>query len=242
MATDRLAEEIRQRALFAEVRACFWKEEPFLSLDLVSARRVYVVPNFAGEGVFTRRLIPEKLSITGTLTTVAGRQLIYTEAVGSHPRMATLLRQRALRLCRAEEIDPAAAALLIIGHGSRQPGITSATPEAVAAAIRQAGGFGEVVTAYIEQDPRVSDWPRMTAAKTLIAAPLLVSQGMHASEDLPPLFGLTAPWGGPARMADRTCWLMGGIGSDAEVVDLILDQIRRAEAEAGMPMIAVDRP
>ncbi|HXP96780.1 MAG TPA: CbiX/SirB N-terminal domain-containing protein, partial [Telmatospirillum sp.] len=131
-ATDRLAAEIRRRNLFAEVEACFWKEAPFLSLDLVAARTVYIVPNFAGEGAFTRRLIPQKLGLTGTKSIIGGRRLIYTEPVGCHPRLPNLLRLRAEELCRKNRIAPENTGLLIIGHGSRQPGGVSATPEAVA--------------------------------------------------------------------------------------------------------------
>jgi sirohydrochlorin cobaltochelatase len=233
-ATERLATTIRRQGLFAEVQECFWKEPPFLSLDLVKADLVYVVPNFAGEGVFTRRLIPEKLGLTGVVTDRAGRRLIYTDPVGCHPRIPQLLRRRAIQLCAAHGIRPAATALLIVGHGSRQPGRVSSTPEAVAASIRAGGGFAEVATAYIEQAPRVADWQELVAAPRVIAAPLLISEGMHTSQDLPPLFGLTTPAGGPTEVDGRTTWLMGGIGRDPEVVEMILDQVRSAEAAAAL--------
>jgi len=230
-ATCRLAESLRRQALFAEVRECFWKEAPYLSLDLVAAPQVYVVPNFAGEGVFTRKLIPDKLELSGRLTTLPGRRIVYTEPVGSHPGMPALLRCRAESLCAANAIAAEDTALVIIGHGSRRPGGASGTPEAVAANLRAGSRFAEVVTTYIEQEPRVADWPALVRSRHVIAAPLLISEGMHASEDLPPLFGLSEPQGGPVEMAGRRVWLMGGIGRDPEVVDIILDQIRRAEAD-----------
>jgi sirohydrochlorin cobaltochelatase len=228
-ATDRLAEAIRRQQLFAEVKACFWKEEPFLSLDLVSAPTVYVVPNFAGEGSFTQRLIPEKLGISGTFSDIAGRRLIYTQPVGCHPRLPELLHRRALIVCRNNDVAPDRSGLLIVGHGSRKTGGVSATPEAVAETLRRKGAFAEVTTAYLEQAPFVADWPQRTAARHMIVAPWLISEGMHASEDLPPLFGLTTPTGGPVSVHGRTVWLMDGIGRDSEVVEMILDHIRHAE-------------
>jgi sirohydrochlorin cobaltochelatase len=228
-ATDRLAEAIGRRGLFAEVEACFWKEAPFVSLDLVKAKTVYVVPNFAGEGVFTRQLIPQKLGITGTLSTVDGRRLIYTEPVGCHPHLPELLRVRAEDLCRRDTIDRQTAGLLIVGHGSRQPGGVSATPEAVAAAVRGQGVFGQVATAYLEQAPFVGDWPRLIDADHVIVAPWLISRGMHASEDLTHHFGLSPPESGPASAHGRTVWLLDAIGSDEEVVEMILDHIGHAE-------------
>ncbi|HLN23944.1 MAG TPA: CbiX/SirB N-terminal domain-containing protein [Patescibacteria group bacterium] len=230
-ATSRLAETMRAQNLFAEVRECFWKEAPFLSLDLVAAPLVYVVPNFAGEGVFTRKLIPDRLGLNGRLTALSGRRVVYTDPVGSHPGMPALLQRRAESLCAANAIAPEDTALVVIGHGSSRPGGSSGTPEAVAATLRADSRFAEVVTAFIEQEPRVADWPALVRSRHVIAAPLLISEGMHASEDLPPLFGLATPQGGPVETAGRQVWLMGGIGRDPEVVDIILDQIRAAEAE-----------
>ncbi|WP_158240782.1 CbiX/SirB N-terminal domain-containing protein [Telmatospirillum siberiense] len=233
-ATDRLVEAIRRRGLFAEVRGCFWKEAPFLSLDLVRAKTVYVVPNFAGEGAFTQRLIPERLGITGTLSRLGDRRLVYTRPVGCHPRLPELLCRRAEELCRDHRVAPQSAGLLIIGHGSRRPGGVSATPEAVAATLRGEEVFAEVATAYLEQAPFVADWPQLVAARHVLVAPWLVSEGMHASEDLPPHFGMSAPRGGPVEIHGRTVWLMDGIGRDDEVVEMILDHIRQAETAVGL--------
>ena len=227
-ATARLAELIRRRGLFAEVCDCYWKEPPFLSLDLVSSKTIYIVPNFAGDGVFTRALLPEKLGLSGPRTQIGERTVIYCQPVGCHPGIAALLERRALELCGRHHIDPRRTALLVIAHGSRsgQPG---KTPLNVASALRNGGAIGEVATAYIEQEPRVADWPALIASDRVIAAPLLISEGMHAREDLPPLFGLTTPAGGPVSVAGRTAWLMPGIGRDPEVVSMILDQVIRSE-------------
>ncbi len=235
-ATVRLAEEIRRRNLFAEVRECFWKEPPFPSLDLVTAPLVYVMPNFAAEGTFARRLIPKRLGLAGRLTDLSGRRVIYCDPVGSHPGVAALLQSRAEALCRSGGIAPETTALLVIAHGSRSGGAGQA-PEAVAAALRAIGRFAEVATAYIEQEPRVAEWPKLVRAPSVVAAPLLISDGMHASEDLPPLFGLSTPFGGPVAFGGRTVWLMGGLGSDPEVAAMVLDLVRAADAMLAKTLI-----
>ena len=232
-ATARLAEAIRQRSLFAEVQECFWREPPFLSLDLVTASTVFVVPNFSGEGLFTGQLIPQKLGLTGACTGRSGRRIIYARPVGAHPALAAMLKSRAEGLCAAQDVSPAATALLVVGHGSSRPEGSSVTPERVAATIRDTGHFAEVATAFIEQAPRVADWRRLIAAPNVVVAPLLISEGMHARNDLPPLFGLAAATsGGPSLIDGRRVWLMGGIGQDAQVIEMILDQVRAAEAAA----------
>lgn len=238
IATERLARGLTDLGLFAEVRACFWKEEPVVSLDLVSARRVFVVPNFAGDGIFTRELIPGKLGLRGISTTLGDRQVIYTAPVGCHSGLADLLKRRALACCRQNGISPGNTAILVIGHGSRRPGQISSTPAQVAARLAADGDFAEVRAAYIEQDPAVGGWPDLVSAPFVLAQPLLVSEGMHASEDLPPLFGLQKPTGGPAFIAGRKVWLLDGIGRDPEVVSMILDQVRAAEQAAATTAFA----
>ncbi|HVI50907.1 MAG TPA: CbiX/SirB N-terminal domain-containing protein [Candidatus Sulfotelmatobacter sp.] len=224
-AASRLAERLRALNLFAEVRACFWKEEPFVSLDLVRSRIVHVVPYFSGAGVFTKKLIPERLGLTGRVSEIAGRTVYYSEPVGTHPEIPCLLCRRAHELCRVNGIKATDATLLMIAHGSSKPGGSSGTPEAVAERLRRDAGFAEVAIAYIEQEPFVCDWPKLVSTRHVIGAPLLVSEGMHASQDLPPLFGLTAPEGGPSEIGRHLVWLMGGIGRDPEVAQIILDLI-----------------
>ncbi len=229
----RVVESLRRQGLFAEVEACFCRDTPRLTLDLVRSPTVFVVPFFSGEGLFTRRLIPEALgfapcSDTGFQGTVNGRRIHYTPPVGAHPRLPELLAGRAQALCRAQGLDPAATGLLLIAHGSSRPGGAAGTPERIAAALRGQNAFATISTAYIEQAPRVADWPSLIPTAEVIAAPLLISEGMHASRDLPPLFGLERPEGGPAPMHGRRVWLMGGIGSDPDIGGIVLDLVRKS--------------
>lgn len=234
--TERLAGDIRARGLFAEVAACFLKEAPFLgeALSLVAADEVFVVPNFAGAGHITRVDVPRAMGLGGPLTVRDGRRIHYAEPVGSHPRIPELLRRRVDAVLAAEGLAPAAVCVLIIGHGSTRPGATG-TAEAVAAAVRADGGYGEVVTAYLEQAPFVGEWPRLTDFARIVAAPLLIAEGLHGSEDLPPLFGLASGETGPARIHGRVAWMCRGIGADPEIVDIILDRVAQAAERDGAP-------
>lgn len=189
---------------FAHVDVAFWRQEPLLSRDSLRDGKVYVVPYFTGLGKHTETLIPGKLGIT---CKVAGG-ITYCPPVGCHPGLPALIHRRAL-LAAA---DPGETTLLLIGHGSKE-GSANRTPEAIAVALRSLGGFGEVVTAYLEQAPFAHDWPDLTSKPNIVAQPLLLSAGMHASADLPPLF------------AGSGAVLLQGIGSDEEIAGLILDQL-----------------
>lgn len=224
--TERLAEEIRRRGLFAEVLACFLKEAPRLgeALALVRAQHVYVVPNFAAEGHITRVQVPKAMGLRGPVTDHGGRRIHYAEPVGSHPRIPELLRRRVDAIVAENGLAAERVAVLIVGHGSSRPG-SSGTAEAVAAAVRADGGYGAVQTAYLEQAPFVGEWRTLVTASDVIVAPLLIAEGLHGSEDLPPLFGLKPGEAGPAAVAGRRVWMCRGIGADPEIVDIILDRV-----------------
>ncbi|MBY0430860.1 MAG: hypothetical protein K2Q10_06665, partial [Rhodospirillales bacterium] len=139
------------------------------------------------------------------------------------------LARRVLDLARNNGLDPAGTAVLVIGHGSKRPG-ASETTAAVATHLAATTPFAEVVPCYIEQAPFVRDWPALTGRHMVIAAPFLVAEGMHASEDLPPLFNLTKGETGPAEVFGRRVWLGKGIGSDPEIVDIILDRVTACDS------------
>lgn len=233
--TRRLACELRSRKLFAEVFACFWKEPPRLgeALSLPTAQDVFVVPNFAGEGYYTQDLIPREMGLDGRLTLKEGRRVWYTDPVGTHAAVAGLISRAADEIIVSNALAPADTCLLLIGHGSGRPGGSASTAEALAATLRRSGGYGEVRTAYLEQEPRVEAWTALTRAPNIIAAPLLIAEGLHGSEDLPPLFGLAPGQPGPGHVDGRRIWYCRGIGGNPEIVDIILDQIRACAGMAG---------
>jgi sirohydrochlorin cobaltochelatase len=198
----RIAERLKPR--FAHVDVAFWRQEPFVSRESLREGKVYVVPYFTGLGKHTETLIPGKLGITCKVA----KDLVYCPPVGCHSALPGLIHRRAVQAAA----DPAQTSLLLIGHGSKEGG-ANRTPEAIARALRDLGGFGEVVTAYLEQPPFATDWRRLVRKSKVVAQPLLLSAGMHASADLPPLF------------AGTEAVLLHGIGSEEEIAGLILGQL-----------------
>lgn len=242
--TRRLADTINRLGVFAEVHVCFWKESPSVrdALHLVRAAEVFVVPNFAGEGYFTREVIPRELGLTGPLTERSApdlgpsgkRRIHYTPPVGAHPDIAGLVLRRADMVAATHGIDRAATCLLLVGHGSRKGQGSGETALALAASLRRDSPFAEVCTAFLEQEPEVSGWRELTRAADVIVTPFLIADGLHGSEDLPPLFGLTASdmtapgagiVAGPSFIGNQRVWYCRGIGSDPDIARIILSQV-----------------
>ena len=195
----RVAERLKPS--FTHVDVAFWRQEPILSPDHLRPGKVFVVPYFAGLGKHTEQLIPERLGLPGR------DDVRYCPPVGCHPALPSLIHHRAM----AATANPAETSLLLIGHGSREGG-ANRTPEAIAETLRARGGFGEVVTAYLEQAPFVADWRQLVRFPRVVAQPLLLSAGMHASEDLPPLF------------EGSEAVLVQGIGDEEKIAAMVLDQ------------------
>jgi sirohydrochlorin cobaltochelatase len=198
----RIAGRLMQK--FAHVDVAFWRQAPELSPAHLREGKVFVVPYFAGLGKHTEQLIPERLNLAAQPD-----RIVYCPPVGCHPALPAMIRRRAL----AATADPARTTLLLVAHGSRDGG-ANRTPEAIAESLRSLGGFAEVAVVYLEQAPFAADWRAVVSRKFVVAQPLLLSAGMHASEDLPPLF------------TGKDAILLQGIGEEEEIAAMILDQTR----------------
>jgi sirohydrochlorin cobaltochelatase len=228
----RIAGKIAERALFADIKIAFWRQEPFVSPELLHGSRIYVLPYFAGLGKHTEQFIPEKLALTGRVTEQPGKLIFYCDPVGCHAGMPSLIFSRAMARCAEIGWDVQETALLLIAHGSKQGSGANRTPEVIAASLALQGGFAEITTLYLEQQPFAASWQDHVSARRVIAQPLLLSAGMHASSDVPPLFGLETAENGLGKIAGRSVWLQKGVGSDEEIITMMLDQVADAEKEA----------
>lgn len=231
--TERLAARLAADGRFAFVRCAFLKEGPSVTealegLAALGAAEVHVVPMFAAEGYFTSRVIPDLLEAAN----FPGR-LIQTPAVGAHPRLEDIIRRRAADALRCSGDMAEDTALLLVGHGSTKPGGASSRGKELAARLESGCGCKGVVACFLEEAPFVHDWTTLTDARTIIVLPLLIAEGLHGSQDLPPLFGLrpedvteNAPaLLGPLAHEGRKIWYWRGIGSDPEIIDIIHDML-----------------
>lgn len=225
-----LADHLRQGGRWAEVVAVFMKQEPQLAqaLDLVRAETVVVIPVFAGKGYYTDSLIPKAMGLDGVVTRRDGRTIHYTAPAGGNPRIPGLMACRADGVGRESGWMPEETSLLLIAHGSSRPGGAGDTPRAIAAAISGQNYFAEVVLTFLEQAPFAQDWQQMVKGDKVVALPLLVAQGMHASQDIPPLFGLVSGQTGPVEIAGRVVRLATGLGAEPELVEIIAEMAESA--------------
>jgi len=245
--TQRCADEIRRRGLFAEVICAFWKEEPSMRevFYTVGSDTIYIVPNFISEGYFTREVLPRELRLEGPVTRRGGRTIFYCDPVGIHATMTRLL------LHRADEVAPGVprseTSLVIAGHGTSLNEQSRKAIESQVGLIRRGGhGFAEVLDAYMEESPFVKDWDMLSTAPNVVVVPFFIADGLHSYQDIPVLLGLEARPAlaagrnevfrlNPHRLRGRNLYYSGAIGTDPLMVDVILDQVRDMVAKHGTP-------
>jgi sirohydrochlorin cobaltochelatase len=231
------AEEIRSRGLFAEVHCCFWKEEPSMreAFYQIDSDEVYVVPDFISEGYFTQDVIPRELQLTGPTTVVRGKTFHYCLPVGVHRSMTDLILKRAREV--APGIDPAETTLIITGHGT---GLNQNSTKAIrdqAELIAASGaGYAAVLDAYMEEQPFIAEWDKMSQTPNVVVVPFFISDGLHSFQDIPVLLGIENEVGAaasqreifrhnPHALRSKMLYYSSAIGTERLLADVILDQI-----------------
>jgi sirohydrochlorin cobaltochelatase len=237
------AEEIVRRGVFGEVHACFWKEEPSFRqvLHMIDRDDVYLVPNFISEGYFTTSVIPRELELDGPITHRSGRVLKYCDPVGNHERMTELLLHRAREI--APGVDPKRTTLFIVGHGTGLNENSAVAAKREVERIAALGHFGEVLGAYMEEEPLISKWDEYAAQPNVIVVPFFISDGLHSYEDIPVLLGISGESLGaasvngkevfkrnPYPLRGRTLYYASAIGTEPLFADLILEQVAAFDA------------
>ena len=221
----RLAETVRARRLFDEVAVAFHEGEPRFDtvLDELTADEVTVVPLLTSAGHYADVVLPEALARNRRFAEIRLRQ---SPPVGTHSGIAPLVARRVTELLRNDDIPRHSASLAIVGHGTRRhPESRGATLQLVET-LRRRRVAGEVLAAFIDDDPPLDALLQTAALPHLIVVPFLIGGGAHLSEDVPRLLGLR-DWRLATGDSRRRVTVDQAIGTYPGLVDIIIDLARR---------------
>ncbi|SIR00259.1 sirohydrochlorin cobaltochelatase [Haladaptatus litoreus] len=230
------ADEIRSRGVFDAVHEAFWKEAPSPRevLRTVEQDAVYVVPLFTSEGYFTEQVIPRELRIADGWNLDVDKSVYYTDPVGTHEAMTSVIARRAERVTNNPNVD-SGVGLAVVGHGTERNENSARATQAHADCLREQGRFDEVRALFMDEDPRIDDLTEHFESDELVVVPLFIADGYHTQEDIPEDIGLTddAPAGYdvPAEVSGKTVWYAGAVGTEPLVADVILERAGDAGAE-----------
>lgn len=175
----RIERALAQKGFAAQVTAGFISGQPSVreALDMVTAPRAFVYPLFAANGYFTRdrlaRLVDEADS--------RNRATRILTPLGLDPGLPALLFERAAEQAHAHGFGRAAA-LVLLGHGSRRYPQSSEAASRLAQAIRSRGWFSAVEVALLEQHPFLHE-AVAPFHQPVIVVGLFSGDGLHGAID-----------------------------------------------------------
>lgn len=226
-----LTRTLSEQGAVSSVTALFMRGQPSVSAFplIVGAAEdapVVVVPVFMGRGYYTDELVPAALRLKQCPANV-----IYAGPVGCHPGMPGLIAAKARSVARAAGVACGQAGLMLVAHGSSRPGGSGDTPRAMAQAIAAMGEFAAVEACFLEQEPKAGDWRRIFPAGDVVVIPLVLSQGLHGTRDIPAAFGF-GPEGGVRRDGGRTVALATGLGGEPDLSRMVVETALAALARS----------
>jgi len=228
-----LAERVAARRLFDEVAVAFHQGNPTFAevLDELSSEETVVVPVMTSAGHYCDEVLPRELAKNRRFAQVQVRQ---TPPVGLHRGLPDLVDSRARNLAAGHRLDPARTALAVVGHGTARNAKSRLAAEALADSLSAGGVWGQVLIAFLDEEPGVETiLPRATQANVLVM-PFLVSGGPHVTVDIPTRLGIdrlvisTLP--AAMNREGGTLVLDRAIGSDEGMLEIVLDLGMRGRA------------
>ena len=247
------AAELRRRKIFAEVREAFWKQEPQIKkvLSEISAPRVFIAPLFISEGYFSDEVIPRELGFgPNSQLRTPNSEFFYCHPVGTHDSMTRVLLARANEIVETFPFPraprPKDITLFIAGHGTEKNENSRKAIERQVGLLRALNLYAAVHAIYLEESPRIADYPALAQTKYVVVVPFFISDGLHTQEDIPVMLGeaqrtvrqrLAAGqpvWRNPTEKNSRLVWYSPAIGSEPHMADVILERVREANCSGGL--------
>lgn len=236
-------ETLRNRKLFKEVEAGYWKQAPFIKevLPGVSGRRVFIVPLFISAGFFSEEKIPAELGFGNSrVLGLPNQTLYYCKPIGTHQGISEVVLARAKEVVAEHPFPfapaPKKIALFIAGHGTEQNADSRKSIEAQVAHIRSLDLYAEVHALYMDEEPRISDYHTMTTCKNVVVVPFFISDGLHSFEEIPVLLGEPQKvvqerflkgqptWRNPCEKFGKLVWYSRSVGSHPAIADFIYER------------------
>lgn len=151
--------------------------------SLTAAQGATVIyPLFMAQGWFTSHELPRRWAEAGQ--GVAGLpQPLILPPLGADHALPGLAHTAARAAADEAGIDPAKAVLLIAGHGSGRGQAAARATDAFAAALSGRGGFGRVITAFLEQAPFLAEAAR--GLGPALCLPFFATAANHVRDDIP---------------------------------------------------------
>ena len=173
---------------FHQVAVAFRQGEPSFSevMDFIAGPEIIVVPFFSAPGYFSQKVLPRELSLSRRYSQL---RVEFTDPVGTHPRIPTLVERRTRKLFDRFHLTPERAAVVIVGHGTgRHPASGSSTLK-VANHLEESGLCTHVQPAFLDDVPRLEEVHQNLSQDEIVIIPFFMGESYHVLQDIPRRLG-----------------------------------------------------
>ena len=139
-------------------------------------------PSSPAAGHYSDIVLPEALTRNRRYSEIRLRQ---TRPIGAHPAIGALVARRVAELTHEHRIDRGSVSLALVGHGTRRHPQSRATTLDLADRLRRRRVAGEVLTAFLDDDPPVEGLLQSAVLPNLVVIPFLIGGGCHVLDDIP---------------------------------------------------------
>jgi sirohydrochlorin cobaltochelatase len=224
------ARRLREEYGYAAVKAAFRQGTPAFGevLDTIGSDEVTLVPFFAADGYYARTVLPRELSLNQRYSQV---RLRFTEAVGTHPRIASLVDQRVRHLVRQFHLKADHTALIVVGHGTRRRASSSVSTRTLVKDLRDREVCSQIHPAFLDEQPRLEEVFGALGQPQVVVFPFFMGGSYHVLQDLPGRLGMEnrvgTPFPAQATRSGQQVVFDRAIGSDEGITSIIAEMAAR---------------
>ena len=182
------------------------------------------MPVFMADGYFTDRLVPRELGLDGRRTVRGGRRIHYCPPVGTDPRIARIVLDRAVEVVSLPDEVRSEVTLVVLGHGTDRHPRSADTTLSLVGRLRNEHRYEQVVPAFLDQEPFLDRVLEDEVSADTIVVPFFVSEGWHVGTTVPRELALES---GTAKMRGRRVWYAKPVGTHPAMAEVVRNLVER---------------
>ncbi len=240
---DEIANELLDSPRINAVSTGFLKQNPSLRQGwrALKGPRVVVAPYLASAGFFAERVLPKKLGFPpvefGKPFEFEGRQVIYTEALGTDPALTDIVETVALEIADGQRgPNPGDTTLVVVGHGTPRHRHSGKSVHHCVARLSPRGIFRDVRAAFVDEKPFADNILDECRHGDVVVVPYFVCDGPHVKTDIPSAFGISKPiFRAPHTVGAHCIWYAHAIGTRREMIQILANRVEEAAKRYSSP-------
>ena len=218
-----LAEALRARRPGVRFGCAFWKGTPSFqdAARNLRGQNPLVVPIMASAGYYARRRLPEEWAKGDP-----SHSFVIAPPIGTLPLFLRVLATKVVDAVTDMARRGLNPTVVIVGHGTTRVRTSGDTARWLRDELALALPRTEILAAFLDESPRLTDVASSLGDRPVVAVPLLLGGGSHVTVDLARALNATRTSSGPGR-GSETLEILPPILEWPELPSLALEAMDR---------------